>query len=80
MSNPYALFMNLLPKQTKYIARVVAISTDGHATVQSIGAASQSIVYGGTDSYIVDDYVMVVDGTITSKLPRTQAILEGMVI
>jgi len=80
MANPYALFMNLLPKQTKYIAKIVVVSPDGYATVQSVGSASQSLVHGGTDSYAVDDYVMIVDGLITSKLPPTQDILEGMVI
>jgi hypothetical protein len=75
MSNPFALFMNLLPKQVKYLAKITAVYTDGTAMVLRINGVTTNIVKGGTDSYNVDDYVFITDGLITSKLPSVQAII-----
>ncbi len=75
MSNPFALFMNLLPKQVKYIAKITAVYADGTVKVLRVNGVTTNIVKGGTDSYAVDDFVFIVDGLITSKLPSTQEII-----
>lgn len=80
MSNPYVKFINLLPKQVRYIGKIVSISTNGSVEIMKVNAVSKSIVIGGTDSYSVNDYVLVVNGVINSKLPPLQEILEESVI
>lgn len=81
MSNPYALFLNLLPKQSKYIGKVLSVdSITGTVTLERIGGNQHTIVKGGTDSYAVDEYVFIVDGVIVSKLDSVQTILEEAVI
>jgi len=72
MSNPFSLFMNLLPKQVKYLAKIVAVYSDGTATVQRINGTTTNLVKGGSDSYVEDDYVFIVDGLITSKVSNVQ--------
>lgn len=80
MSNPYALFMNLLPKQIKTIGKIVRVETDGTVEVEAIRARSRTIIKGGTDAYNIDDYVFIIDGVIISKLPDTQEVIEYSVI
>lgn len=80
MANPYALFMNLLPRQVKIVGRIVGIDENGGADVEHVSGNSRIKVKGGTSSYVVGDYVFVVDGVITSKLPDTQTILEESVL
>ena len=76
MSNPFAKFMNLLPKQEKSIGKIIRIETDGTVEVANVAGTSSTIVKGGTDSYEVNDYVFIIDGIINSKLPAAQVILE----
>ena len=76
MSNPFAKFMALLPKQEKSVGKIIRIETDGTVEVVNVAETSSTIVKGGTDSYLVGDYVFIVDGIITSKLPAAQTILQ----
>lgn len=80
MSNPYAKFLNLLPKQIKYIGKIYSIDSDGSVVVDNVSGTSKTNVKGGSDSYSVNDYVFIVDGVIVSKLPQVQTILEESVI
>lgn len=81
MANPYALFLNLLPKQVKFIGKVLSIDTDnGTVNIERIGGNNNTLVKGGTNSYAINDYVFVVDGVIVSKLDNVQNILEEQVI
>lgn len=81
MSNPYVNFLNLLPKQVKYIGKVLSIDTNnGTVLIERIGGNDNTIVKGGTDSYTVGEYLFVIDGTIVSKVDNVQTILEELVI
>ena len=76
----YNAFLNLLPKQVKYIGKITSVDTNGDVTIAPIGAFASSIVKGGTNSYNVDDYVLVKDGIIVSKLDNPQLVLEESII
>jgi len=80
MSNPYAEFLNLIPKQSRYIGKVVRIETDGTVEVLHVDNTSRTVIKGGTDSYSINDYVLIVDGAIQSKLANVQPVIEVMVI
>ena len=81
MSNPYVNFLNLLPKQVKYLAKVLSIDTaNGTVLVERIGGNENTIVKGGTDSYAINDHVYIIDGAIVSKVDNVQTILEELVI
>lgn len=78
--NPYTTLLHLLPKQVKYIGKITNILDNGTVHIAPVGAASIAVVKGGTDSYAINDYVMIVDGVITSKVDTPQTILEESVI
>lgn len=81
MANPYINFLNLLPKQVRFIAKVISIDTvTGTVHVERMGGNNDTIVKGGTDSYAINDYVFVVDGSIVSKVDNVQSILQEEVI
>ena len=81
MANPYALFMNLLPKQMKFIGIIYQVSPTGDVEVTPVHSSTTRIkVKGGSDSFTVGDYVMISDGIIISKLPNVQTILQKEVI
>lgn len=80
MSNPYAAFMNLLPKQVKTLGKITFIDSNGTVKISSISGNDSMTVKGGTDGYLVNDVVMVVDGVIVSKLANTQSILVESII
>jgi hypothetical protein len=80
MSNPYALFMNLLPKQVKTVGKILAQYSNGSAKLQRINGVDTVIVLGSNDSYSVNDYVLVIDGVITSKLSAVQQTIEVDII
>lgn len=75
MSNPYIAFLNLIPKDARIIAKVLAVDTDGTVTAQIPGSNSNIIIRGdGGDTYVNGDYVFVVNGIITSKTPPLQTL------
>lgn len=78
--NPYNAFLNLLPKQVKYIGKIISIETNGDMTIDPIGAYSRTIIKGGNTTYNINDHVMVVNGVVISKLDNPQTILEESVI
>ena len=78
--NPYTTLLQLLPKQTKYIGKITSILDNGTVHVSPVGASSIAVVKGGTDSYVINDYVMIVDNVIISKVDTPQLILEESVI
>ena len=81
MSNPYAAFLNLLPRQIKYLAKIISVdSTNGTVVVEKVGGNTRIIVKGGTDSYTVDEYVFIIDEVVASKVDNVQSILEQSVI
>jgi len=81
MANPYALFMNLLPKDTKVIAKVVSVDPNGSVVVSIPGSTSNITVKGdGSDTYAPDDHVFIVNGVIVAKTPTLQAVSSYAVI
>lgn len=86
MSNPYARFLHLLPKQHQWIGQIVSISTSGDAVVAIAGTGDQvkvkGIVTSGTasETYSIGDYVYVVDGVIQSKISDLQTAKVGTII
>lgn len=77
--NPYAQFLGLLPKQTKLICKVLELPVDGIVTVQSIRGTNFKVKGAGSD-IAVNDYVLVVDDTISSKVPDVQITISELLI
>lgn len=81
MANPYSLFLNLLPKDSKIIAKVVSVSIDGTTVVTIPGSNNNISVRGdGSNTYAVNDHVYIVNGVITGKSPALQVVIEQELI
>ncbi len=81
MANPYADFLNLIPKENKWIGKIVSISSDGDVVVSIPGAGGTVVVKGdGTDTYAVDDHVYIKGDTIQGKTADVQPVITVTVI
>lgn len=79
--NPYARFVELLPKVSSWIGRVVLVSSNGKVVVEIPGSNTQVQVMGdGSNTYSTNDYVYIVNNTITGKTPVLQTLLEEEII
>ena len=81
MSNPYSLFIDLLPKDSIIIGKVISTESDGRVVVQIPGSSSQVTVRGdGSDTYAENDHVYIVNGIISGKTPVLQDVSSYPVI
>jgi hypothetical protein len=84
MSNPYAKFMSLLPKNAVWVAEVTGTSdltTDGIVDVLEVGSDQPVRVRAkADDTYSAGDFVFVVNGIIQSKVSNLQKTSGGDII
>lgn len=72
--NPYKHFLNLLPKQSKWIGQVTGKMDDGHVYVKQIGTRSVDIICEHDSEIEINTYVLITGTTITNVLTNAQVI------
>jgi hypothetical protein len=79
--NPYAKFVELLPKQSQWVGKIMSISDTGIVSVNIPGSNTNVNVRGdGSNTYAQYDYVYIVDGVIQGKTPNLQTLLQEEII
>lgn len=78
--NPYANFLSLLPKQSKWIGQVTGRVDNGHVYVKQIGSRSVDIICEYSSEVADGTFVLITDRTITSVLSNAQVIMEAELI
>lgn len=72
--NPYIDFLNLIPKQNKWIGKITNNRNDGYAEVQKLNTASVPTLCVCSDDAQVGKYVLVQGNTVLSVLADAQSI------
>lgn len=72
--NPYIHFLNLLPKQTKWIGQVTGRVDDGHVYVKQVGTRSVDIICEHDYEVENNTYVLITGTTITNVLSDARVI------
>lgn len=78
--NPYVHFLNLLPKQSKWIGQVTGKLDDGHVFVKQIGTRSTDIICEHDAEINNGTFVLITDKTITNVLTNAQDIQEAELV
>lgn len=78
--NPYIHFLNLLPKQSKWIGQVTGKMDDGHVYVKQLGTRSVDIICEHDAEIENNTFVLITGTTITNVLSNAQTIQKQELI
>ena len=70
--NPYVTFLNLIPRQSKWIGVVQRVKGDGYVYVQRINTTSEGILCASSTDVQVGQYVLLQGTTVQSVLSSAQ--------
>ena len=74
--NPYARFVDLLPKVATWIGMIQSVNTTTNIAVVEVPGSNSAVQVKCTGSYAANDYVFISDGVVLSKLPPFQSLLQ----
>ena len=74
LRNPYVDFLNLIPKQNKWIGTVVSKRGDGYAEIQKINTRSVPTICVCSNDVQVGKNVLVQGSTVVTVLADAQSI------
>lgn len=74
--NPYAKFLSLLPKQSKWIGQVTGRIDEGHVYVKQVGNRAVNLICECDSDVAENTYVLLTDRTVTTILTNASTVLE----
>lgn len=74
--NPYAKFLSLLPKQSKWIGQVTGRVDEGHIYVKQVGNRAVNLICECDSDVAENTYVLLTDRTVTTVLTNADTVLE----
>lgn len=74
--NPYVHFLNLLPRQSKWIGIVTGRLDEGHIYVKQIGDRAENIICECDQEVPANTYVLLTDRTVTTVLTNADTVIE----
>lgn len=72
--NPYVDFLNLIPKQSKWIGTVTEKRSDGYVYVQKLNTRSVATLCICSSDVVVGKNVLVQGNTVVTSLAGSQSI------
>lgn len=76
--NPYVTFLNLIPRQSKWIGVVQRVKGDGYVYVQRINTTSEGILCATPTELKVGQYVLLQGTTVQSVLASAQNLVSEL--
>lgn len=76
MSNPWTIFIGMLPKTYRWIAEITAVGAGGRITVSIPGGTDAVVTNGDETTYAVGDFVFIENKTIVSKATSLKVIAQ----
>lgn len=76
--NPYVTFLNLIPRQSKWIGVVQRIKGDGYVYVQRINTTSEGVLCDTPTELKVGQYVLLQGTTVQSVLASAQNVVSEL--